>query len=84
MRRYFFHIHDGASSLDDEGTELPSLDAAREEALRTAGELLRDRRAPWNGTPWRMEVTDEAGEILFTLGFSLEASALALARRGAS
>ena len=49
MPRYFFHVHDGASSLDQEGTELPDIYTAQAEAIRTSGEILRDR-APSSGT----------------------------------
>jgi hypothetical protein len=42
MPRYFIHVHDGTSMIDDEGTELPDLTAARLAAVRLSGELLRD------------------------------------------
>jgi hypothetical protein len=41
MPRYYFHIRsDDDTARDDEGTDLPDLDAARELALATARELL--------------------------------------------
>ena len=71
MPRYFFHVHDGSSLPDDEGTELRDLYAAQEEAIRLSGELLRDMGGRfWDGAVWNLEVTDEAGRILFTLRFS--------------
>jgi hypothetical protein len=77
MPRYYFNINDGRMILDEEGTELPSLAAAREEAIRNSGEILRNGAGPalWAGEPWRMWVTDEpagGGKILFTLKFSAE------------
>jgi hypothetical protein len=42
MPRYFFHMRDGSTVLDAEGTELPDLKAARDEAIRACGEMLRD------------------------------------------
>jgi hypothetical protein len=39
--RYFFHTRDGGGlSLDDEGSELCSLDAARDEAIASAKLLI--------------------------------------------
>ena len=42
MARYFFHIDDGCTILDDQGLDLPSLEAARLEAVMACGEMLRD------------------------------------------
>ncbi|MBM6583795.1 hypothetical protein ILT44_26695 [Microvirga sp. BT689] len=73
MPRYFFHILDGYSVRDTEGTELPDIYAAQDQAIRTSGEILRDMGAEfWNGTEWKLEVTDESGQILFVLRFSAE------------
>lgn len=73
MPRYFFHVMDGASMRDQEGTELPDVYTAQAEAIRLSGEVLRDMGARfWDGTEWRLEVADEAGQVLFTLRFSAE------------
>jgi hypothetical protein len=73
MPRYFFHVHDGSSTRDNEGTELPDIFAAQEEAILLSGELLREMGGKfWNGEEWSLEVTDEAGRILFILRFSAE------------
>src|SRR4051794_36010783 len=72
MQRYFFHVHDGYSSIDEDGTMLSSLQAAREEAVQTAADILRDSgKERWMGKPWRLEVTDIARKLLFTLHFSV-------------
>ena len=42
MPRYFFHLNDGHTALDAEGTELADLNAARQEAVRFSGEVLRE------------------------------------------
>ena len=79
MPRYFFHFEDGQVSLDEDGTDCPDLACAREEALATAGQMLRDTASSesfWSGQPWRLWVTDGpsgSGETLFTLRFSAEA-----------
>jgi hypothetical protein len=70
MPRYFFHIFNGYESLDTVGTVLPDLASARENAVRTSGEILRDGADLWGGVPWRMEVADESGP-LFALNFSV-------------
>src|SRR4051794_5105035 len=57
MRRYFFHVYDGYSSPDLDGTELPDIYTAQAQAIRTSGEILRDMGAMfWNGTEWKLEV----------------------------
>ena len=75
MPRYFFNLKDGRTSLDDEGTELADIDAARREAVTYAGSTLRDGAGDslWNGEPWRLWVTDQPngeGKTFFTLHFS--------------
>ncbi len=70
MPRYFFHVKDGFSTIDNEGTELPDLSAARAGAIRMSGEILRDLGAKfWDGTQWMLEVADEGRQILFVLNF---------------
>jgi hypothetical protein len=78
MPRYFFHVVDGREIVDDEGTELPGLRAARAEAIRTAGAMLRDEGDEfWNGTEWHMNVTDAAGQSVLKLRFSADAQGFA-------
>jgi hypothetical protein len=43
MPRYYFHVSDSDHSIiDDEGTELPDLQAAHKEAVCASSEMLRD------------------------------------------
>lgn len=75
MPRYYYHVHDGRTTLDDEGVELADLKAAREMAILNSGEILKNGAGPamWAGEPWRMWVTDGpggGGKTLFTLKFS--------------
>jgi hypothetical protein len=73
MPRYFFHVIDGYTARDGEGTELPDIYAAQEQAIHMSGEILRDMGGKfWNGTEWKLEVTNEQGQILFALRFSAE------------
>lgn len=70
MPRFHFHVHDGCSLLDTEGTELADPQAARLEAIRIAGDILKhDAHRIALGEDWRIEVTDETGLILFQMTF---------------
>jgi hypothetical protein len=43
MARFYFHIQDGVDLIEDEeGTDLPSADHAREEALQAAREICSE------------------------------------------
>jgi hypothetical protein len=42
MARYFFHVKDGQDLPDDLGSDLSGIDAVRNHAVKTAGEMLRD------------------------------------------
>ena len=71
MPRYFFNVYDGYSLLDQDGTELPDICTAQNEAIRLSGEILREEGSKfWNGTEWRLEVTDVTGVVIFPLHFS--------------
>jgi uncharacterized protein DUF6894 len=78
MPRYYFHLEDGQLLLDDTGDDLPDIAAAQTEALRVSSEAIRDRTRVatlWNGTLWRLWVTDKPngdGKTFFTLRFSAE------------
>jgi hypothetical protein len=73
MPRYFFHVQDGSSSPDTDGTELPDIYTAQAQAIRTSGEILRDMGAKfWDGAEWKMEVADERGDTLLVLRCSAE------------
>ena len=73
MPRYFFHVYDGYSVPDQDGTELPDIYTAQAQAIRLTGEILRDMGAQfWDGAAWRLEVADARGQVLFVLHFSAE------------
>jgi hypothetical protein len=67
--RYFFHIREGARELPDEiGEDLPDDEAAWKEATITAGKLLQDMDGKLkSGQEWRMEISDEAGRLIWVL-----------------
>ena len=69
MPRYYFHSEDGRRFPDEEGTELPSDDAARLEAVRVLGELLRghEPKGVLDALKTQFEADEidaQAGEIL--------------------
>jgi hypothetical protein len=76
MPLYFFNVDNGQGPSrpeppDREGTDLASPQAAREEAIVLAGEMLRDLDgAFWRGGEWHLRVTDEEGATVCTLRFS--------------
>lgn len=68
MPRYHFHSADGSRDPDPEGTELPDDAAAQLAAVQFAGEVLRDDPDKlWQAGQWRVEVTDDAGVLLWTV-----------------
>jgi hypothetical protein len=72
MPRYFFDIHDGArSTTDDTGVELDGLEAARQEAARTLGEIARDILPDGDRHEVVIEVKDEAGQRVLAAKLSV-------------
>ena len=77
MPRYFFDIviNHGAVSPDEDGTVLPDIEAAREEAFETLLEMAKERRPRRGDTSTLgMVVRDEGGRSLLTMavGYSEE------------
>jgi hypothetical protein len=74
MPRYFFNIHDGTDLIDRDGTELRDLAQAKSDAVSLAGRSIADMGdAFWTGgEEWRLDVTDEAKSVLFTLIFTAQ------------
>jgi hypothetical protein len=57
MARFYFHLHDSdATTLDDEGLELDSLDVAKAEAVRALLEITKE-----------IALEDGHGELSFTV-----------------
>ncbi len=74
MSRFFFHTSYKQFSADDEGVELADRRAAWKQATIAAGQILRDIDGELTpGREWRMDVTDDKRNILFSLKFSAEA-----------
>ncbi|KIC60703.1 hypothetical protein RM53_00935 [Brevundimonas nasdae] len=68
MPRYFFHTQNGDYIRDDQGEELRSVDAAREEAVAVLGEILRYRGASfWTTRAFSVIVTDDEGQTVVSV-----------------
>jgi predicted O-methyltransferase YrrM len=71
MPRYFLHIRDGDELIpDEEGSDLPDLDAAREEAIQGARDILAEKIRtgdPLDGE--KIEICDAQGHVLAVIPF---------------
>jgi hypothetical protein len=77
MPRYFFNVVDGREFPDPEGTELAGPEEAREQAVISAGAMLKEHgREFWNHGEWRMVVVDESGATVCALRFEAEQSSV--------
>lgn len=67
MPRYFFDIHNGTSTRDEDGTECADLDAVRAQAMRTLPDIARDD-IPKDGDrrTFTCLVTDEDGHPVYS------------------
>jgi len=65
MPRYYFNMSDGYR--DAEGLNVEDQHQLRALATKTAAEVFGDNPGLWNGSPWRMKVTDEAGNLALDL-----------------
>ena len=69
--RFYFHLHNDMDVVDEEGVELPDLEAARSHAVRQArvtfAETARD--AGHVVLHHRIDVEDEQGTVLATVKF---------------
>jgi len=59
MPRYYFSCEGAQSFVDEDGTELPDIDAARLQAVENAAEIMKDNPESFalHGV-WRMTVTE--------------------------
>jgi len=68
MPRFHFHLEDGTTFRDEEGTELPDLEAARINAVKLLGHVMADNAREFLSTrEWTMNVTDDRDLLLFSV-----------------
>ncbi|GJD58244.1 DUF6894 family protein [Methylobacterium dankookense] len=83
MPRFFFNITDGISVPDHAGRELADWHEAQHMAIHLAGRVIADNAQRMKlGEDWTMEVTNEAGLVLFRLDFHVSGSAAILGSHG--
>ena len=59
--RFYFHVKDGSTILDEDGSEFPNVEVVKDNADRASGEMLRGLNHGqdfWSGEPWKLWVTD--------------------------
>jgi hypothetical protein len=72
MPRFYFDFYDGDYLCrDDEGAELNSVVAAKEQAIITLAEIARDETPTDDRHTFSMDIRDGSGAILFTVRVSV-------------
>lgn len=74
--RYFFKVTNGVREVDLAGTELLDENAARREAVRFAGELLKDEPMLLDHGRLLVSVRNEDGSIEFAITIRLDVRAI--------
>lgn len=70
MPRFYFHVYNDVIAIDEEGLELPDVEAAREQATESARELVCEgiHKGHLN-LDHRIEVEDEGHERVLTVSY---------------
>jgi hypothetical protein len=73
---FFFNFWDHKAYVPDpKGIELPGVSAVREQALKSAREILEDGRAQGDDrSGWRFDVKDGSDDTVLTMPFAEAAS----------
>jgi hypothetical protein len=71
MPRYFFDLQDDTVLVDDEGTELAGIDAARRQALAVLGGIAKDELARQHHDWFAINVRDQDGRPVLTASLSV-------------
>lgn len=71
MPRYFITTADGFVAHDDEGVELPDVDALEKLLCRTLADILRDEGCKKDRHSFMAYAADEAGKIVVTATISV-------------
>ena len=76
MPHFYFHTETDVRTTDTEGMEFPSYEAAKHEAIRTAGQMMQDTpNVFWGSRPWNVSVTDADGLIMWEIYLDGQTSA---------
>ena len=79
MSLYYFHLEHAHPRRDEQGVDLPDLEAAKCHAIQViAEELCANPKGYWEADSYQVTVTDEAGLTLFSVAMmSIMAPAMA-------
>lgn len=70
MQRFYFHVYDDLVARDEEGILLPSVQAAKLQALAGARELMQEQlKHGYIALSHWIDVTDEGGALVLHLLF---------------
>jgi hypothetical protein len=68
VSRYYFHVQSNVRQTDENGLELTDDIEARRQAIRAAGDMLKEYPEEfWGSRPWSVTVTNAAGLVLWEL-----------------
>lgn len=68
VSRYYFHVQSNVRQTDVDGMELSNDVEARQQAIRSAGDMLKTFPEEfWGSRPWSVTVTNAAGLVLWEL-----------------
>ena len=71
MPRYFFHVYDDLTALDEDGLDLPDAETAKAQALKGARSIACEQVCEgYLKLHHRVEVVDSAGAPVATITFA--------------
>lgn len=74
MPRFYFDIHDGTVTIDDEGTIFANAHAARDAAIKILPDIAREEIAPGRSREVSVLMRDEGDRELFRASLTLSAA----------
>lgn len=70
--RYYFAVLDGKLIVDNVGEHCETWEEVRTQAIKTAGECLRDMAAKYpSGLEWQLVVTNDQSDTVMRLRFAM-------------
>jgi hypothetical protein len=72
MARFYFNVREFGRLVEDpEGIDLPTVDAARDEAIKAAREIMSERLMRGEKPDHsRFEIADESGNLILVVAFT--------------
>ncbi|HET9639725.1 MAG TPA: hypothetical protein VFP12_11000 [Allosphingosinicella sp.] len=71
MPRYFFHLYNDIVTMDEEGLDLPDLEAARANGIKEAREMMLETVAEGRiNFSHRIDIADESGAVVDSITFA--------------